>query len=192
MLHGAWYTLLVIVSQARGFTLLQHRSAVTNFHHLADIENIYYGELLHLAQSLTQADAVAVASHVLRSVGDVASSDKPGVRHGAFMAHGDFSDSFKSQLLDMMHTGQPCIAHTLGITMEQLAAGRLIILNLWRPLSTEPVAQAPLAVCDATTIAPRDLFLYAHDPQPPPQNYQLPLPNILTIPAPSAAHRWCD
>merc|ERR1712048_304811 len=36
----------------------------------------------------------------------------------------------------------------------------------------------------------QDLHVYAHDPKPPPPNYSLPLPNLLTVAASSAGHRW--
>ncbi|CAE8609864.1 unnamed protein product [Polarella glacialis] len=35
-----------------------------------------------------------------------------------------------------------------------------------------------------------DMHAYAHSPQPPPQNYTLPLPNLMTVAGTSTEHRW--
>src|SRR4029077_17224688 len=40
---------------------------------------------------------------------------------------------------------------------EELLRGRVQIINLWRPIHG-PVQDAPLAVCDALSVAPEDLL----------------------------------
>lgn len=94
------------------------------------------------------------------------------------MAHGDFSDAFKEQLLEMYKQGNPSKlliggedVGGMGITDEDtLRRGRLVTLNFWRALKEkgDPLRRAPLAVCDATTMRADDMRVYAHDPQPPP------------------------
>jgi len=78
----------------------------------------------------------------------------------------------------------------LGLSEEELRKGRLVVLNFWRPLCTDPLRRAPMAVCDASSMHAEDLHIYAHNPQPPPQNYILPLPNRLTVATSSPKHRW--
>lgn len=116
------------------------------------------------------------------------------------MAHGDFSDAFKEQLLEMYKQGNPSKlliggedVGGMGITDEDtLRRGRLVTLNFWRALKEkgDPLRRAPLAVCDATTMRADDMRVYAHDPQPPPDNYSLPLPNLLTVPTSRKEHEW--
>eukprot|EP00933_Yihiella_yeosuensis_P027852 TRINITY_DN21694_c0_g1_i1.p1 TRINITY_DN21694_c0_g1~~TRINITY_DN21694_c0_g1_i1.p1 ORF type:complete len:293 (-),score=41.97 TRINITY_DN21694_c0_g1_i1:100-978(-) len=91
-----------------------------------------------------------------------------------------------------MEEGKPCMLGKGGLDLrtEDLQDGRVIILNFWRPLSKEPLERAPLAVCDASSMAEADLQVYAHNPTPPPKNYSLPLPNLLTIAESSPNHRW--
>ena len=44
-------------------------------------------------------------------------------------------------------------------------------------------------MCDAQSMKPAEMLTYAHDPQPPPQNYILPLPNLLTVIAVTSGQR---
>merc|ERR1711879_682596 len=92
----------------------------------------------------------------------------------------------------MVDEGKSCIVGKGGLELskEQLEAGRVVVLNFWKPMSQEPVQRAPLAVCDAASMSKEDIETYAHDPNPPPQNYTLPLPNMLTIAISSPKHRW--
>ncbi|CAE8664137.1 unnamed protein product, partial [Polarella glacialis] len=59
---------------------------------------------------------------------NIAGQGNTGVRSGAFMAHGDFADSFKDQLQAMLADGQPCIVGQggLGLSAEELQQGRLV------------------------------------------------------------------
>ena len=43
-----------------------------------------------------------------------------------------------------------------GDEADELLRGRVQVINLWRPIRG-PLRDAPLAVCDATTVAPGDL-----------------------------------
>lgn len=181
--------------EKRGFCLQHHTSAVKDFTDQDEIKEKYYPELLAEARRLTGADSAIVASVVQRRVaapGEDASSVRSGVRSGAFMVHGDFSDTFKDQIIEMVDSDAPCIAGKggLGLSVEELRKGRLVVLNFWRALCEEPLQRAPLAVCDASSMSVEDLEVYAHNPQPPPQNYVLPLPNLLTVAKTAEHHRW--
>lgn len=178
----------------RGITFQRHLSNFHDYHDDAQVKVHYYPELISEAQRLTGADKAIVASNVKRRVDAPGSAETPkdGIRPGAFFVHGDFNDDLKDQLLAKMARGEPCIVGKGGLelTEEQLSAGRLVVLNFWKPMSPGPVRRTPVAVCDATSMSAKDMHDYAHDPQPPPQNYTLPLPNILTIATTQPEHRW--
>mmetsp|Transcript_13273 Transcript_13273/g.41423 ORF Transcript_13273/g.41423 Transcript_13273/m.41423 type:complete len:335 (-) Transcript_13273:77-1081(-) len=108
------------------------------------------------------------------------------------MVHGDFFDGLQGNLAKMLAEGRLCIAGAegLGLSEEELRAGRLLVLNFWRSIREEPLRRAPLAVCDAASMQKEDVFPYEHDPKPPPQNYSLPLPNMLTVAKSCPEHRW--
>eukprot|EP00930_Biecheleria_cincta_P036128 TRINITY_DN24797_c0_g1_i1.p1 TRINITY_DN24797_c0_g1~~TRINITY_DN24797_c0_g1_i1.p1 ORF type:complete len:814 (+),score=141.66 TRINITY_DN24797_c0_g1_i1:25-2442(+) len=181
--------------EKRGLCLQRHASAVSDFADQHEIKAKYYPELVAEARRLTGADSAIVASVVQRRVaapGEEGGSVKTGVRSGAFMVHGDFSDTFKDQIIEMVESDVPCLAGKGGLDLsaEELRKGRLVVLNFWRALCDEPLQRAPLAVCDASSMSVEDVEVYAHDPQPPPLNYVLPLPNLLTVAKTSDKHRW--
>merc|ERR1711865_910201 len=104
----------------------------------------WYPMIEDLAKQLTKSDRVLVAAFNLRSVGP-AKAD--GVRGGAFMAHGDFNDQLKSQLLAMYaENKQSYIADPepegMGLSKNELKAGRLMVLNFWRSRGSAPVQRA--------------------------------------------------
>lgn len=178
--------------ETRGFVLAQQPLAIEDWNDKEEVQRNWYPMIEDLAKRLTKADRVFVASYVLRSVG---ATRVDGVRGGAYMAHGDFNDKLKSQLLGMYavnkksHISDP-EPEGMGISQDQLKDGRLMVLNFWRNRGVEPVRRAPLAVCDATSMQPEDMHCYAHDPNPPPKDYSLPLPNELTVPSSSEGQRW--
>lgn len=195
----------------RGMCLLSHQSALA--HQLGELlqpttglelGSAYDAEIVALAKALTGADRVVLAARVVRRVGGArgeqgAGVQGAGVRGGAFLAHGDFCDSFMAQLEEqalMTDARSPLLTNLLdaaGLGISDATAlrrGRLIVLNFWRPLGTDPVVRAPMAVCDATSMRGAQLHVFAHLPDPPPKNYQLPLPNLLTVASNADEHRW--
>merc|ERR1719329_1882646 len=80
----------------RGFVLAQQPLSIDDWSDTEEVTRKWYPMIEDLAKQLTKSDRVIVASYVLRSVGAVQAE---GVRGGAFMAHGDFNDKLKSQLL---------------------------------------------------------------------------------------------
>merc|ERR1712039_1099756 len=95
-------------------------------------------------------DRAAVAAHTLRS------GQRTGiVRPPAHFVHNDFSDKLRSSFMEMIDSGEktiitdPIAEGGLGISAEQLSRGRLVVLNYWRPLQTEPLQRNPLAVLDS-------------------------------------------
>ncbi len=89
----------------RGFAWLQHTSSVQDFKNDDEVRAKYCPELINEAKRLTGADKIVVASHVFRQVGGEVS--KAGTLGGAMMIHGDFDDSRKEQLEEMVAKSKP-------------------------------------------------------------------------------------
>jgi hypothetical protein len=53
-------------------------------------------------------------------------------------------------------SGPQRVRDLLGAEAEELLRGRVQVINLWRPIRG-PLRDAPLAVCDARSVAPGDL-----------------------------------
>lgn len=177
----------------RGFTLQRHASQVRDFNDAEEVRRVYYPELLSMAARLTGATRMVVASHVLRRSG--AKKTNPGegaVRGGAFFVHNDFCDVLKSQFEDMAAERKPSIVSEppLSLSEAELRAGRLVVLNFWRPLNPGPLKRAPLAVCCAQSMQRKDLHEYAHAPKDLPPVYTLPFPIMLTLPESDPKHVW--
>ncbi len=130
------------ISIARnGFALLTHHTAVKNFFDPAQIEQVYYPEVIALAKQLNGA-AHAIA------FGPVARSDDPANKQGrlpAFGAHVDY--------------GRPTVEEQVRIVLGKEAdywlQKRVVLMNFWRPITT--VYRTPLALCDASSVLATDL-----------------------------------
>ena len=162
--------------------------------------------IMRMIQDITGADKVAMASRVERAImsdGEFSCETETGQRGGAFFVHGDFSDEFKDQLQCMYDNSnnaspdklkslaaEPIRNGGLGLDHDTFQNGRLAVVNVWWSVSPLPVRRAPLAVCDARTLRQSDLAVYAYMPDPPPDNYQLPLPNLLTVAAYNPTQMW--
>jgi hypothetical protein len=130
-----------------GFRLLAHRSAVKNFWDEEEIKRIYYPESIDLLKRVTGAAEVRVFDHTLRR-------RVPG--------KDDRSTGVPRQPANLVHVDQTA---TSGVTRlrvaypdeaDALLRRRVAIVNLWRPI-TSPVLDAPLAMCDARSVTPKDL-----------------------------------
>jgi hypothetical protein len=133
-----------------GFQLLTHRSAVRNFWDEEEIKRVYYPESVALLKRITGASEVRVFDHTLRRrvPGENDRSSKPGVpRQPASRVHVDQTAASGVSRLRMEYPDEA----------DELLRRRVAIVNLWRPIKS-PVLDAPLAVCDARSVAPQDLI----------------------------------
>jgi hypothetical protein len=124
-----------------GFALLEHDTAVRDFHDAAQIEAIYIGEIIELAKRLNGA-AKAFA------FGPVARTDDPASHQGhlpAFGAHVDYG----------RRTIEAFTRDAFGAEADHWLGKRVVLMNFWRPIQT--VYRAPLALCDASTVLASDL-----------------------------------
>jgi hypothetical protein len=132
-----------------GFQFLPHRSAVKNFWDEDEIKRVYYPESIDLLKRVTGASEVRIFDHTLRRrvPGENDRSGKPGVpRQPANRVHVDQTAA----------SGVDRLRHEYPDEADALLRRRVAIVNLWRPI-VSPVLDAPLAVCDARSVAPKDL-----------------------------------
>ena len=127
-----------------GFRLLNHRSAVRNFYDDGEVQRAYYPEVERLVAQSTGATRVVVFDHTVRrrvhEAGRVLRSPVPRV-------HNDYT----------VKSGPQRVRDLLGDEAEDLLRRRFSIVNAWRPIRG-PLEDAPLALCDARSIAPDDLI----------------------------------
>lgn len=133
-----------------GLALVRHKSKVKNFHDAEEVSRVYLPELAELIQQVTGAPKVSMlgAGGLLRFT-----ERSPLYRTGmntqpARFVHIDFTPATAPGLVDGI----------FGSRAEQLKPGQRIVgFNIWRALSGAP-QDVPLAVCDARTVARKDLL----------------------------------
>jgi hypothetical protein len=127
-----------------GFELVEHRSAVADFTDAADVAAVHPAEIAALVQRLTGADHVSVTGvGVLRFAERSALSGKLDNSLPARFAHVDVSDATAAQF-------------SARSAPEGRGIRRSAHYNVWRAISPPP-QDVPLALCDARSIAARDL-----------------------------------
>jgi hypothetical protein len=130
-----------------GFALVERCSAVRDFYDEADLRRVYYPESERLVAEATGADRVVIFDHTIRRRvpgAEDRSGDAP--RQPVPRVHVDHTE----------RSGPQRVRDLLGDEAEALLRGRVQIVNVWRPIRG-PLRDAPLAVCDARTVAARDL-----------------------------------
>ena len=130
-----------------GFKLLTHRSAVRDFWDEDEIERIYYPESVDLLKRVTGATEVRVFDHTLRRRVPGKNDRSTGIpRQPANLVHVDQTATSGAARLRVAYPGEA----------DALLRRRVAIVNLWRPIKS-PVLDAPLAMCDARSVTPKDL-----------------------------------
>lgn len=184
--------------ERNGFTLVEHRSAVTDFRDAEQVKRVYYAEIERLVRELTGAEKVLVFGDVLRTddparpplvppagdagedlvFADLARGDRPvppmQLHETANNPHIDFNEKTLRRMAAAM----------LGAEAEKYATKRIAMINLWRGI--KPVERMPLAVCDASTVTPDNLVLGLIGTRPEDPGEFLEGFNV----AYSPAHRW--
>jgi len=145
------YDLRGVVPEAaldrEGFELLRHTSAVQNFYDEDEVVKQYYPEAERLIAEATGASRVFIFDHTVRRRVHGADDRAAGLpRQPATRVHVDHTAK----------SGPQRVRDFFGDEAEALLRGRVQVINLWRPIRG-PLRDAPLAVCDARSVAPRDL-----------------------------------
>jgi hypothetical protein len=130
-----------------GFALVHHQSAVRDFYDDAEVRRTYYAEAERVLAEATGARRVFVFDHTVRRRVLGADDRAAGTpRQPATRVHVDHTST----------SGPQRVRDLLGDEAEELLRGRMQVINLWRPIRG-PLRDAPLAVCDARSVAPGDL-----------------------------------
>jgi len=130
-----------------GFALLHQRSAVRDFYDDEEVRRVYYPEAAQVLAEATGARRVFVFDHtVRRRVPGVEDRAAGALRQPVPRVHVDHT----------VKSGPQRVRDLLGDEAEELLRGRFEVVNLWRPIRG-PLRDAPLAVCDARTVAADDL-----------------------------------
>jgi len=152
---------------SHGFLLQPHVSAVRDFTDDADVAANYYPELAGLVADAAQVDRrrVFVEQHTIRQ--EEADADaEADLQSPIQLVHNDFSSRYRDELLGcfrgessttLFHSLEHIVAQS-GLTMLELEASRIVMLNAWRNIDDQPVTRMPLAVCDQRTVSPEDLI----------------------------------
>jgi hypothetical protein len=132
---------------AVGFDLVEHRSAVRDFHDEDEIRRVYYSEAVRFLKDVTGAHRIHIFDHTLRRrIPGAEDRQDAGARQPARRVHVDHT----------ARSGPQRVRDFFPDEAEELLRGRVQIINLWRPLHG-PLRDAPLAVCEAGTINDEDL-----------------------------------
>jgi len=128
-----------------GFALGFLQTAVEDLYDTTALRKQYYAEVEELVRNVTGAPRVLAFDHNLRRA-TVAGRSVDGVQGPVRYAHNDYTE----------RSGPQRVRDLLAAEAEALLQHRVAVINVWRPIRG-PVQGAPLAVCDARSIAPADL-----------------------------------
>jgi hypothetical protein len=130
-----------------GFAVLRAESAVRDFWDEDELRRVYYPEVQRVIAEATGASKVFIFDHTLRRRVHGASDRATGTpRQPATGVHVDHTAT----------SGPQRVRDFFGDEAEELLRGRVQVINLWRPIRG-PLRDAPLAMCDATSVAAQDL-----------------------------------
>ena len=131
-----------------GFALVRHPTAVRDFYDDQEVRKVYYPAAEAFIRATLRADRVVIFDHtVRRRVEGAADIRGAGPRQPATRVHVDQTDA----------SGANRVREHLPAEADELLKGRVQVINLWRPIRG-PVRDAPLALCDATSVAADDLI----------------------------------
>jgi hypothetical protein len=154
-IHDARPVADAVSLDANGFALVKHRSAVRDFFDDEEVRRVYYPEVEQLLKQATGADRVHIFDHTVRRRAPDTEAQPDALRQPVHRVHIDHTARSSPQR----------VRDLLPDEAEELLRGRVQIINVWRPIRG-PLQDAPLAVCDATSISADDLvpsdLVYRH------------------------------
>jgi len=131
-----------------GFLLTDHASAVADFYDDDEIAKVYEIEVKTLVKKMTGAARLEIFDHTRRSSSLEVQKDRT-VRESASIIHNDYTARSGPKRLRDHFAQNPGEA-------EKLLSRRFAIVNVWRSIRGT-VRNAPLALCDASSVASKDL-----------------------------------
>lgn len=131
----------------QGFALVDAPTTVSDFYDEAQLKAVYYQEAEDLVKQATGASRVVVFDHTIRRRTQGVEDRTPGIpRQPVTRIHGDYTEV----------SGPQRVRDLMGSEADDLLKRRFAIINVWRPIRG-PLFDAPLAVCDATSVDKTDL-----------------------------------
>jgi hypothetical protein len=130
-----------------GFELVPHSTAVRDFFDAEELKTVYYPEVVKLIASVSGARRVHVFDHTLRS-GNETEREARLVREPVLQAHNDYTE----------WSGPQRVRELLPCEADLLLQKRFAIIQVWRAIN-QPIETNPLAIADATSVAPEDLLV---------------------------------
>jgi len=153
-----------------GFVLVRHPTAMRDFFDAAELKAVYYPEIERLIRQVSGARRVVVFDHTLRS-GDESEREARLIREPVLSAHNDYTE----------WSGPQRVRDLLPDEADSLLRKRFAIIQAWRAINL-PIRANPLALADASSIAPDDLLISERRyPNRVGQTYRLKY---------NPAHRW--
>jgi hypothetical protein len=131
-----------------GFAFVTHQSHVRNFYDEDNIQHVYYPEAEQLLKEVTGATQVVIFDHTLRNARRLQQGDT-SIKEPVKRVHNDFTakSGYTRARRELLARGVD--------NVDELLQQRFAVINVWRPII--PVEESPLTVCDARSIASRDL-----------------------------------
>jgi hypothetical protein len=130
-----------------GFRFLPHDTGVGNFFDEDQVKRVYYPEMEALVGAETGAGRVVVFDHTLRTA-DNALREARTIREVVPRVHNDYTE----------WSGPQRVRDLLPQEANDLLRRRFAIIQVWRPIR-HPVETFPLAICEAPSLAPKDLVI---------------------------------
>jgi hypothetical protein len=131
--------------EEEGFEFRDHKTAVTDFYDDKQIKEIYYPEVERLLVGATGAEKVVIFDHTIRSIPRI-KAGAAGMREPTRHVHNDYTEESGPQRVRDLFSPEEA---------AQRLKQHFLEINVWRPIRG-PLQDAPLAVCDARSIAPED------------------------------------
>ena len=129
----------------QGFAVKHHLTKIANFYDETEVRSIYYPEVERLVKESIGAVRVLVFDHNVRCREKMKQGAK-NISEPVKVAHNDYT----------LKSGPQRVRDLLPDEVEALLKNRFAFINVWRPISVEPVQESPLAVCDAQSMALED------------------------------------
>jgi hypothetical protein len=130
----------------QGFMLISQATRVGDFFDAETVRSVYEPEVEHAIKTATGASHVVVFDHTLRADSEAVREQKV-MRDPAKTVHNDYTDrSAPRRVRDLLPAAEA----------EARLKRRFAIVNMWRSIAGI-VETAPIAVCDAQSVAPEDL-----------------------------------
>ncbi|HEX4159023.1 MAG TPA: CmcJ/NvfI family oxidoreductase [Rhizomicrobium sp.] len=132
--------------EREGFAFETHESDVRDFFDVEEVAHVYDAEVEALLKARTGATRILIFDRTLRRRMPAEQDRLGGVRLPAARVHVDYTGRSAPQRVRDLLPGEA----------NRLLARRFAFINVWRPIG-DIVRDAPLALCDARSVAARDL-----------------------------------